>query len=106
MLYIANQSKPTRVYSYSIADKTWATAFDAEWATSLSDIYYDDADKTLWITDAKTQKLTQLKTDGTKVKEYDISFVKKPEGFCKDVAHKQFWFVCDKTSKLQTVTYQ
>ncbi len=106
VLYIANQSKPKRVYSYSIADKTWATAFDAEWTTSLSDIYYDDADKTLWITDAKTQKLTQLKTDGTKVKEYDISFVKKPEGFCKDVAHKQFWFVCDKTSKLQTVTYQ
>ena len=105
VLYVANQSKPKRVYAYSIADKTWATAFDADWATSLSDIYYDSADGTLFITDAKTQKLTQLKTDGTKVQEYNISFVKKPEGFCKDAKNKTFWFICDSTSKLYSVTY-
>ncbi len=105
ILYVANQSKPKRVYAYSIADKTWATAFDADWATSLSDIYYDSADGTLFITDAKTQKLTQVKTDGTKVEEYSISFVKKPEGFCKDAKNKTFWFICDSTSKLYSVTY-
>lgn len=105
ILYVANQSKPKRVYAYSIADKTWATAFDADWATSLSDIYYDSADGTLFITDAKTQKLTQVKTDGTKVQEYSISFVKKPEGFCKDAKNKTFWFICDSTSKLYSVTY-
>lgn len=105
VLYVANQSKPKRVYAYSIADKTWATAFDADWATSLSDIYYDSADGTLFITDAKTQKLTQVKTDGTKVQEYNISFVKKPEGFCKDAKNKTFWFICDSTSKLYSVTY-
>lgn len=105
VLYVANQSKPKRVYAYSIADKTWATAFDADWATSLSDIYYDSADGTLFITDAKTQKLTQVKTDGTKVQEYSISFVKKPEGFCKDAKNKTFWFICDSTSKLYSVTY-
>ena len=105
VLYVANQSKPKRVYAYSFADKTWATAFDADWATSLSDIYYDSADGTLFITDAKTQKLTQVKTDGTKVQEYSISFVKKPEGFCKDAKNKTFWFICDSTSKLYSVTY-
>jgi uncharacterized protein YjiK len=105
ILYVANQSKPKRVYAYSIADKTWATAFDADWATSLSDIYYDSADGTLFITDAKTQKLTQVKTDGTKVQEYNISFGKKPEGFCKDAKNKTFWFICDSTSKLYSVTY-
>lgn len=106
VLYIANQSLPKRVYTYSLTTKEWGTAFDAEWATSLSDIFYDKEDGTLWITDAKTQKLTHLKTDGTVLHTYDISFVKKPEGFCKDPAGKRFWFVCDQTSKIQTVTYQ
>ena len=106
VLYVANQSLPKRVYMCTLADKTWDTAFDANWATSLSDIYYDSEDGTLWITDAKTQKFTQMDAKGTVIKDYDISFVKKPEGFCKDAAHKQFWFVCDKTSKIQTVSYQ
>ena len=106
ILYIANQSSPKRVYTYSLTTGDWATAFDADWATSLSDIYYDNDDGTLWITDAKTKKLTQLKTDGTVLHTYDISFVKKPEGFCMDKAHKRFWFVCDQTSRLVTVTYQ
>ena len=106
VLYIANQSKPKRVYSYSLTTKEWATAFDADWATSLSDLYYDKEDGTLWITDAKTQKLTQLKADGTKLHDYDISFVKKPEGFCKDPVNKKFWFVCDQTSRLYSVSYQ
>lgn len=105
VLYVANQSKPKRVYIYSVADKTWTTAFDADWATSLSDIYYDKADGTLFITDAKTQKLTQVKTDGTKILEYSISFVKKPEGFCIDAANKTFWFICDSSAKLYSVTY-
>lgn len=106
VLYVANQSKPKRVYTYSLKTNQWGTAFDAEWASSLSDIYYDKEDGTLWITDAKTQKLTQLKTDGTVLHEYSISFVKKPEGFCKDPAGKRFWFVCDKTSSLYSVSYQ
>ena len=105
ILYVANQSKPFRVYTYSTASKAWATAFDIDWAQSLSDIYYDSEDKTLWITDAKTQKLTQVKTDGTKLQEISISFVSKPEGFCKDTARKLFWFVCDKTNKIFRVSY-
>lgn len=106
VLYVANQSGPKRVYKYTIASATWEKAFDATWATSLSDIYYDDEDGTLWITDADTKKLTQLKTDGTKLQEINISFVKKPEGFCKDVTRKLFWFVCDKESKIYKVSYQ
>ena len=106
VLYIANQSLPKRVYTYSLTTKEWATAFDAEWAESLSDLYYDKEDGTLWITDAKTQKLTHLKTNGTVLHTYDISFVDKPEGFCKDATHKKFWFVCDQTSRLYSVSYQ
>lgn len=106
ILYVANQSEPKRVYTYSLQTGAWATAFDATWATSLSDLYYDKDDGTLWITDAKTQKLTQLGTDGTVLHTYDISFVKKPEGFCMDKANKRFWFVCDQTSDLISVSYQ
>lgn len=104
-LIVANQSKPFRVYNYSISSKTWETAFDVSWAQSLSDIYYDSEDKTLWITDAKTQKMTQVKIDGTKLQEISISFVNKPEGFCKDSTRKLFWFVCDKTNKIYKVSY-
>ena len=106
VLYVANQSAPKRVYTYSLNTKEWSTAFDATWATSLSDLYYDKDDGTLWITDAKTQKLTQLKADGTVLYTYDISFVDKPEGFCNDKANKKMWFVCDKTSRLICVSYQ
>ena len=105
VLYVANQSKPFRVYTFSTKTKTWQTAFDVTWAQSLSDIYYDSEDETLWITDAKTQIMTQVKTDGTKLQEISISFVNKPEGFCKDTARKLFWFVCDKTNKIFKVSY-
>jgi uncharacterized protein YjiK len=104
ILYVANQSLPKRVYTYNLGSKAWATAFDADWAESLSDIYYDNGDGTLWITDAKTQILTQVKTDGTVLKNISISFVKKPEGYCKDTAHNAYWFVCDETAKLQKVS--
>ena len=106
LLYVANQSKPFRVYTYSTKTKAWGTAFDVTWAQSLSDIYFDVDDGTLWITDAKTQKLTQLKTDGTVIRNIDIAFVKKPEGFCKDAARKLFWFVCDKENKIYKVSYK
>lgn len=105
LLYVANQSKPFRVYTYTPATNAWDKAFDVDWAQSLSDIYYDSEDKTLWITDAKTQKMTQVKPDGTKLQEINISFVNKPEGFCKDSARSLFWFVCDKKNKIYKVSY-
>lgn len=104
VLYVCNQSNPYRVYRYSLDKKEWAVAFDVTWAESLSDIFYDSADATLWITDAKTQKLTQVKTDGTVLKTYNISFVNKPEGFCADKAHGSYWFVCDKKATLHKVS--
>ena len=104
VLYVANQSAPFRVYTYNLTTGVWAAAFDdITWAQSLSDIYYEESDGTLWITDAKTQKLTIIKTDGTVVKEYNISFVAKPEGYCVDKAHGAYWFVCDETAKLYKV---
>ena len=105
ILYVANQSKPFRVYTYSLVTGTWGTAFDVSGAKSLSDIFYDKDDGTLWITDAKTQKLTQFRPDGTLLQSMDISFVNKPEGFCKDSSLKLMWFVCDKTNKIYKVSY-
>ena len=102
VLYVANQSVPTRVYKFTISTGTWETAFDLDSKAfqSLSDITFDSSDETLWITDAKTQKLTQVKTDGTVLKSISLTFVAKPEGFCMDPAHNAFWFVCDQTAKL------
>lgn len=102
ILYVANQSVPTRVYTYNLESQSWATAFDLDSKVfeSLSDIFYDAGNGTLWITDAKTQKLTQLKTDGTVLKSISLTFVAKPEGYCKDTAGQAYWFVCDQTAKL------
>ena len=102
ILYVANQSVPTRVYTYNLETGIWATAFDLDSNSfkSLSDISYDPSDGTLWITDAKTQKLTQVQTNGTVVKSITLSFVAKPEGYCKDATHNAYWFVCDQTAKL------
>ena len=110
ILYISNQSKPLRVYSYNLTEGTWGTAFNASWdAKSLSDIYYDAEDGTLWIVDAKTLLLTHLKADGTVLHHYDVSSFNKdfkPEGFCKDPASHTMWFVCDQTSNIYKVSYQ
>ena len=106
VLYIANQSKPFRIYSYTLKSGKWNNAFDVTGAQSLSDLFYDSEDGTLWITDAKTQLLTQINKSGTVLHDYDISFIKKPEGFCKVPGRKEFWFVCDKTSALYKVSYQ
>ena len=106
ILYIANQSKPFRIYSYSLKSGKWNSVFDVSGAQSLSDLFYDSEDGTLWITDAKTQQLTQINAKGTVLNDYDISFVKKPEGFCKVPGRSEFWFVCDKTSALYKVTYK
>jgi uncharacterized protein YjiK len=104
VLYIANQSKPFRIYTYNLSTGVWDKAFDdITWAKSLSDIYYEESDGTLWITDAKTKKLTQIQTDGTVLKTYDITCVEKPEGYCRDAARGTYWFVCDQTSKVQKV---
>ncbi|MCR5560720.1 MAG: SdiA-regulated domain-containing protein [Bacteroidales bacterium] len=105
VLYICNQSAPFRVYTYTIATGKWATAFDVSGAESLSDIYYDSEDGTLWITDANTHLLTQLSKTGKVLHEYKIDFVDKPEGFCKDTVRKKFWFVCDGTAKIYSVSY-
>lgn len=110
ILYISNQSKPLRVYTYDLTAGTWGTAFNASWdAKSLSDIYYDNEDGTLWITDAKTLLLSHLKADGTVLHHYDLSSFNKdfkPEGFCKDPASHTMWFVCDQTSNIYKVSYQ
>ena len=60
------------------------------------------------LNDAETQLVDdeiQMSGKGTVLKEYDISFINKPEGFCKVPSRKEFWFVCDKTNKIYKVSY-
>ena len=104
--FIANQEKPKRIYTYDVASGTLLGSVDLEFPAYLSDLCYDDRDGTLWLTDSKRQVLSNIKTDGTIIAQYDISFVQKPEGFCLDTAHNLFWFVCDNTNKLHSASYK
>ena len=104
--FIANQEKPKRIYTYDVASGQLLSSVDLDFPAFLSDLCYDDRDGTLWLTDSKRQVLSNIKTDGTIIAQYDISFVQKPEGFCLDTAHGLFWFVCDNTNKLHSASYK
>ena len=104
--FIANQEKPKRIYTYDVASGNLLGQVDLEFPAFLSDLCYDDRDGTLWLTDSKRQVLSNIKTDGSIIAQYDISFVQKPEGFCLDTAHNLFWFVCDNTNKLHSASYK
>ena len=108
MLYLANQASPRRIYTWSLAEEKVVGTLDLDVSVAnfLSDIFYDERNGSLWITDSKKQQLTNMKTDGTVIGVYDISFVQKPEGFCIDIANKTFWFCCDTTGKLYKVSYE
>ena len=105
-LYLANQDAPKRIYVWSLSGKKVTATLDLDFPLYVSDIYYDDTDGTLWITDSKRQALTNIRQDGTVVEKYDISAVQKPEGFCMDRAHGRFWFTCDDTSKIHCVSFK
>ena len=106
ILYLANQDKPRRIFVYSLSESKVISTMDISFAKYLSDIYYDNTDGSLWITDSKRRTLTNIKTDGTIIGEYDISFVAKPEGFCMNPVRKQFWFVCDQTGNIHSISYE
>ncbi len=106
-LYVANQASPSRIYKYSIKEKKVVSTMDISFAEYLSDIFYEESDGSLWITDSKKQRLTNIDAEsGETIAEYNISFVKKPEGFCLDKERKMFWFCCDKTGNLHSISYK
>ena len=106
-LYVANQASPTRIYKYSIKEKKVVSTMDIGFAEYLSDIFFEESDGSLWITDSKKQRLTNIDAEsGETIAEFNISFVKKPEGFCLDKERKLFWFCCDKTGNLHSISYK
>ncbi len=106
VLYLANQDAPKRIYVYSLSQGKVTSTLDISFAKYLSDVFYDSKSGTLWITDSKSQALTNIKLDGTIIGTYDISFVTKPEGFCIDAKRKMFWFTCDQTGRLHSISYE
>ena len=105
-MYLANQDAPKRIYVYSLSQGKVTSTLDISFAKYLSDVFYDPTSATLWITDSKSQALTNIKLDGTVIGTYDISFVTKPEGFCIDAKRKMFWFTCDQTGRLHSISYE
>lgn len=106
VLYLANQDAPKRIYVYSLSQAKVTSTLDISFAQYLSDVFYDSRSATLWITDSKSKALTSIKPDGTVIGTYDISFVTKPEGFCIDTKRKMFWFTCDDTGRLHSISYE
>ena len=99
-LYVANQERPTTIFTYSIAEGKVTNSVTVTFAKFLSDLCYDETNNTLWVVDSKQSRLFNIKLDGTLLATYDVSSVPKAEGVCVDYERGVIWFACDSTGRL------
>ncbi|MBO7300975.1 MAG: SdiA-regulated domain-containing protein [Tidjanibacter sp.] len=94
-IYVSNQSLPTTIYTYSLAEGEVIDSVTVDFAKFLSDLSYDATTNTLWCVDSKQKLLFNLTLEGELLATYDVSFVPKAEGVCVDYERGVFWFCCD-----------
>lgn len=99
-LYVANQERPTTIFTYSIAEGKVTNSVTVDFARFLSDLCYDSTNDTLWCVDSKQSLLFNITLEGEVLATYDVSFVPKAEGVCVDYERNVIWFACDSTGRL------
>ena len=68
-------------------------------AKDYSDIFFSQADNTLWILSDESAKIIHTNLEGKKITEYHIK-VKQPEGLVVDYKNKKVFIVSDKKEEL------
>lgn len=99
-IYVANQERPTTIFTYSVAEGKVTSSVQVDFARFLSDLCYDETNDTLWVVDSKQSLAFNISLDGEVLATYDVSFVPKAEGICVDYARGVIWFACDSTGRL------
>lgn len=99
-IYVANQERPTTIFTYSVAEGKVTGSVTVDFARFLSDLCYDETNDTLWVVDSKQSLAFNISLEGDVLATYDVSFVPKAEGICVDYTRGVIWFACDSTGRL------
>jgi len=99
-LYIVNQESPTLLIKYSLASQAEVQRILVDFASYLSDIFFDASDNSLWICDSQQQLLFHCTLNGNVLASQEIDFVPKAEALVIDRANQTAWIGCDQSSKL------
>jgi uncharacterized protein YjiK len=99
-LYIVNQESPTLLIKYALGSQAETHRIPVDFASYLSDIFFDPSDNSLWICDSQQQLLFHCTLNGTLIATQDIDFVPKAEALVIDRAGNTAWIGCDQSSKL------
>ena len=92
--YLVNEKRPGLLIK---TDSSFNEIFRKELklAKDYSDIFFSQADNTLWILSDESKKIIQTDLEGKMIKEYQIN-VQQPEGLVVDHINKKVFIVSDK----------
>ena len=104
VVYVGNQTSPTRIVRYSLTEKTDKGWFDIKFVKkNISDLFYDKTDNTMWTVDSKGPEFYHSTLDGKLIATYKIPFVDQAEAIAIDHENGTAWIGCDTSSKLYKI---
>lgn len=102
-LYITNQESPALLIKYVLSTGNEASRTRLDFASYLSDIFFDSSDQTIWICDSQEQALYHCTLSGALIASQDIPFIQKAEALVIDRAAGFAWIGCDASGKLYKI---
>ncbi len=73
-LYVINEKDPRMILGYNNLTEIWRKTID--YASDISDIYYEDSTNSFWLISDESQKIMKLSSSGELLKEWEIPFTK------------------------------
>lgn len=104
VVYVGNQSQPTRIVKYDLAEGMTVGQFDIKFVKKyISDLFYDPVDKTMWVIDSKGPAFYHCTLEGVLLATYNIPFVDQAEALVIDHTAGIAWVGCDTSAKLYKI---
>ena len=94
-LFVINEKYPRMILSYNNLTERWRKTID--YASDISDIYYEDSTNCFWLISDESQKILKLSSTGELLKEWQIPFT-KGEGIT--IVGDKIYIVNDSDGKL------
>lgn len=102
-LYALNQDEPKLLVKYSLRAKKNVSRTEILFGSFMSDVSYDNTDKTIWICDSHKKKLYHCTTNGDILAFQPIGFVSKAEALAIDRKAGVAWIGSDDSGELYRV---
>jgi len=94
-LYVINEKDPRMILGYKDLIEVWRKSID--YASDISDIYYEDSINCFWLISDESSKIMKLNSVGDLIKEWEIPFT-KGEGIT--IVDEKVYIVNDADGKL------